>query len=124
MGAEATALPMEEKMKFEQGDDGVSFGYDAVTEIRCLHLAHDPMFSYKAAGANATRETGILDPHAAEFINVPEDDALAWPEQVYHAYPPPVSAHMASHLSRNRYHTPRGFDHETRTLRRYTARIA
>ncbi|KAI0734859.1 hypothetical protein C8Q72DRAFT_879876 [Fomitopsis betulina] len=105
MGAEATALPMEEKMKFEQGDDGVSFGY-------------------KAAGANATRETGILDPHAAEFINVPEDDALAWPEQVYHAYPPPVSAHMASHLSRNRYHTPRGFDHETRTLRRYTARIA
>lgn len=26
MGAETMRLPMEEKMKFEQGDDGVSFG--------------------------------------------------------------------------------------------------
>jgi hypothetical protein len=26
LGAETMALPMEEKMKFEQGDDGVSFG--------------------------------------------------------------------------------------------------
>lgn len=26
MGAETMALPLEEKMKFEQGDDGVSFG--------------------------------------------------------------------------------------------------
>lgn len=26
MGAETMALPMEEKMKFEQGDDGMSFG--------------------------------------------------------------------------------------------------
>lgn len=27
MGAETMKLPMDEKMKFEQGDDGVSFGY-------------------------------------------------------------------------------------------------
>ena len=26
MGAETMALPLEEKMKFEQGDDGMSFG--------------------------------------------------------------------------------------------------
>ena len=26
MGAETMRLPMEEKMRFEQGDDGVSFG--------------------------------------------------------------------------------------------------
>jgi hypothetical protein len=26
MGAETMALPMEEKMEFEQGDDGMSFG--------------------------------------------------------------------------------------------------
>jgi hypothetical protein len=26
LGSEIMALPMEEKMKFEQGDDGVSFG--------------------------------------------------------------------------------------------------
>lgn len=27
MGAETMALPLEEKLKFEQGDEGVSFGY-------------------------------------------------------------------------------------------------
>ena len=27
MGAETMALPLEEKMKFEQGDSGLSFGY-------------------------------------------------------------------------------------------------
>jgi len=26
MGVETMALPMEEKMRFEQGDDGMSFG--------------------------------------------------------------------------------------------------
>jgi hypothetical protein len=26
MGAETMALPMEEKIRFEQGDDGMSFG--------------------------------------------------------------------------------------------------
>jgi hypothetical protein len=27
MGAEMMALPMDEKMKFEQGDDGMTFGF-------------------------------------------------------------------------------------------------
>jgi hypothetical protein len=27
MGAEAMALPLEERMKFEQGDEGQSFGF-------------------------------------------------------------------------------------------------
>ncbi|KAI0959046.1 hypothetical protein AcW1_003993 [Taiwanofungus camphoratus] len=73
MGAETMRLPMEEKMKYEQGDDGMSFGY-------------------KAAGANATDETGALD--TAEFINVSKDDALAWPNQVHRTYPTTVNARM------------------------------
>ncbi|KAG2358715.1 Clavaminate synthase-like protein [Suillus spraguei] len=59
MGAETMALPLEERMKFEQGDDGQSFGY-------------------KKAGANAIDATGTLD--AVEFINVSKDDALAYPQ--------------------------------------------
>ena len=27
MGAETMRLPLEEKMKYEQGDEGMSFGY-------------------------------------------------------------------------------------------------
>lgn len=27
MGSETLALPMEEKMKFEQGDNGMTFGF-------------------------------------------------------------------------------------------------
>ncbi|KAL5492803.1 hypothetical protein ACEPAI_4251 [Sanghuangporus weigelae] len=46
-------------MKFEQGDNGRSFGY-------------------KAAGANATDEYGNLD--TVEFINVSKNDALAFPK--------------------------------------------
>lgn len=30
MGEETMRLPIEEKMRFEQGDDGMSFGYAAV----------------------------------------------------------------------------------------------
>ncbi|KZT66970.1 Clavaminate synthase-like protein [Daedalea quercina L-15889] len=73
MGAETMALPLEEKMKFEQGDDGMSFGY-------------------KAAGANATDEKGNLD--TVEFINVAKDDALAYPSVVHRSYPPTVNARM------------------------------
>lgn len=75
MGAETMRLPMEEKMKFEQGDDGVSFGY-------------------KAAGANAVDETGALD--TVEFINVSKDDALAYPSSVHRTYPSTVNARMES----------------------------
>ena len=30
MGEETMSLPFEEKIKFEQGDDGMSFGYAAI----------------------------------------------------------------------------------------------
>ncbi|KAG8219208.1 hypothetical protein J3R82DRAFT_26 [Butyriboletus roseoflavus] len=71
MGAETMALPLEEKMKFEQGDEGRSFGY-------------------KKAGANAVDASGQLD--AVEFINVSKDDALAFPNVVHRTYPPPTTA--------------------------------
>ncbi|OSX60667.1 hypothetical protein POSPLADRAFT_1148133 [Postia placenta MAD-698-R-SB12] len=73
MGAETMALPLDEKMKFEQGDEGMSFGY-------------------KAAGANATDEKGNLD--TVEFINISKDDALAWPSTVHRTYPSTVNARM------------------------------
>ncbi|EPS99724.1 hypothetical protein FOMPIDRAFT_129139 [Fomitopsis schrenkii] len=78
MGAETMALPMEEKMKCEHGDDGISFGYGVLQGC-------------------ATREMGTLD--TAEFINVSKEDAIAWPEQVHRAYPPTVNAHMASTIT-------------------------
>ncbi|KAJ7190098.1 Clavaminate synthase-like protein [Mycena pura] len=77
MGAETMALPMEEKMKYEQGNEGMSFG--------C---------GYKAAGANAVDATGMLD--TAQFINVAKDDALAWPVQARRDYPSTVNARMES----------------------------
>ncbi|KAJ7213289.1 hypothetical protein C8J57DRAFT_1453960 [Mycena rebaudengoi] len=73
MGAETMKLPMEEKLQFEQGDAGNSFGY-------------------KAAGANAVDASG--QPDTVEFINVAKDDALAWPQQARRAYPFTVGAHM------------------------------
>ncbi|ETW77509.1 hypothetical protein HETIRDRAFT_436331 [Heterobasidion irregulare TC 32-1] len=75
MGAETMDLPLEEKMKFEQGDDGMSFGY-------------------KYAGANATDETGALD--RVEFINVSKDDAISWPTPTHRTYPSTVNARMPS----------------------------
>jgi len=73
MGAETMSLPLSEKMTFEQGDEGMSFGY-------------------KASGANAVDEFGNLD--TVEFINVSQDDALAWPEVVHRTYPRTVNARM------------------------------
>lgn len=73
MGAETMALPFEERMKFEQGDSGQSFGY-------------------KKAGANAIDATGALD--AAEFINVSKDDALAYPQVIHRTYPSTVNVRM------------------------------
>jgi len=75
MGAETMDLPMEEKMKYEQGDNGSSFGY-------------------KAAGANAVDASGELD--KIEFINVAKDDALAWPKVARRAYPSTVNDRMES----------------------------
>ncbi|KLO18728.1 Clavaminate synthase-like protein [Schizopora paradoxa] len=75
MGAETMALPLSEKMKFEQGDDGRSFGY-------------------KAAGANATDETGR--PDTVEFINVSKDDILSFPTVTHRTYPSTVVDRMES----------------------------
>ena len=69
MGVETMPLPLSEKIEFEQGDSGMSFGY-------------------KVARADAVDEFGNLD--TAEFIN----DALAWPETVHRTYPRTVNARM------------------------------
>ncbi|KAF8838707.1 Clavaminate synthase-like protein, partial [Paxillus ammoniavirescens] len=71
MGAETIGLPLEEKMKFEQGDSGQSCGY-------------------KKAGSNAVDANGTLD--AAEFITISKDDALAFPRVINVTYPPPTTA--------------------------------
>ncbi|KAF8576380.1 Clavaminate synthase-like protein [Ramaria rubella] len=73
MGASTMALPLPEKLKYEQGDSGHSFGY-------------------KAAGANNTDEHGNLD--TVEFINVSKDDALGRPKIVHRLYPPCVENRM------------------------------
>ncbi|KZT65767.1 Clavaminate synthase-like protein [Daedalea quercina L-15889] len=73
MGSETMALPLEEKMCFEQGDEGMSFGY-------------------KAAGVNAIDEKGNLD--STEFINVAKDDVLAFPTVVHRTYPSTVVTRM------------------------------
>ncbi|KAF8485533.1 Clavaminate synthase-like protein [Gautieria morchelliformis] len=75
MGEATMALPLEEKMKFEQGDSGNSFGY-------------------KAAGANNTDEYGNLD--TVEFLNVSKDDALARPAKVHRLYPQCVEDRMSA----------------------------
>ncbi|KZV94738.1 Clavaminate synthase-like protein [Exidia glandulosa HHB12029] len=75
MGDATMQLPLEEKMAYEQGNDGNSFGY-------------------KAAGANATDEYGSLD--FVEFINVAKDDALAYPSVVHRQYPSTVRERMVS----------------------------
>ncbi|THU77800.1 Clavaminate synthase-like protein [Dendrothele bispora CBS 962.96] len=73
MGEETMHLPLEEKMKFEQGDEGLSFGY-------------------KAAGANAVEASGLKD--TVEFINIAKDDAFAWPQQARRSYPSTVNDRM------------------------------
>ncbi|KAG2739373.1 Clavaminate synthase-like protein [Suillus brevipes Sb2] len=78
MGAETMALPLEERMKFEQGDSGRSFGY-------------------KKAGANAVDAAGNLD--SVEFINVSKDDALAYPQVVHRTYPSTVNARMETTIA-------------------------
>jgi len=73
-GEEVMAITAEEKMKFEQGDDGFSFGYKAV-----------------GAYLDANGE-----PDAIEFLNIGKDDVIAWPRQAARAYPPVVKARMES----------------------------
>jgi len=73
MGAETLALPLSEKMKYEQGDNGDSFGY-------------------KARGTIATDVNGTRD--NVEFLNISQDDALSWPHPTHRTYPATVNARM------------------------------
>ncbi|KAF8589980.1 Clavaminate synthase-like protein [Ramaria rubella] len=73
MGEVMMAMPLEEKVKYEQGNSGCSFGY-------------------KAAGANATDEYGNVD--SVEFLNVAKDDVLARPNIAHRIYAPSVEERM------------------------------
>ncbi|KAI9448424.1 Clavaminate synthase-like protein [Lactarius indigo] len=94
MGAYTMALPLEEKMKFEQGDGGISFGYTDPSIQTPFLLKRLYTSRYKFAGANATDATGALD--SVEFINVSKDDALAFPTVVHRKYPRTVEERMDS----------------------------
>ncbi|KAI0936919.1 hypothetical protein AcW1_001031 [Taiwanofungus camphoratus] len=73
MGMETFNLPLEEKMQYEQGDNGDSFGY-------------------KARGTIQTDVHGTRD--NVEFLNIAQDDALSWPRPVHRTYPSTVDARM------------------------------
>ncbi|KAM5535885.1 hypothetical protein V8D89_010503 [Ganoderma adspersum] len=73
VGGETLALPLSEKMKYEQGDNGDSFGY-------------------KARGTIATDLHGTRD--TVEFLNIAQDDALSWPRPTHRIYPPTVNERM------------------------------
>ncbi|KAI0751878.1 Clavaminate synthase-like protein [Daedaleopsis nitida] len=75
MGRETIALPLDEKLKYEMGDQGSSFGY-------------------KKAGANIMDSQGTRD--VTEFVNVSRDDALAWPASVHRTYPSTINVRMES----------------------------
>ncbi|KAH8094719.1 Clavaminate synthase-like protein [Cristinia sonorae] len=66
-------LPLSEKMVYEQGDSGNSFGY-------------------KAKGKIVTDMNGTLD--CSEFFNVAQDDALSWPAVIHRTYPEPITKGM------------------------------
>ncbi|CCM01793.1 uncharacterized protein FIBRA_03860 [Fibroporia radiculosa] len=71
LGKEFMELPLEQKMEYEEGDDGMQFGY-------------------KAAGHHTADERGTLD--ATEFLDVAKDDVLAFPTPVHRTYPALVAA--------------------------------
>ena len=75
MGEETMSLPLSEKMAFEQDSEGITFGY-------------------KAFGANTVDELGNVD--TVEYMDVSQDDALAWPETVNRTYPRTVNERMVN----------------------------
>ncbi|KAI5981657.1 hypothetical protein EDC04DRAFT_2885491 [Pisolithus marmoratus] len=75
LGTKAFALPLEEKLKYEQGDSGRSFGY-------------------KKIGGNAVDTSGL--PDMVEFLNIAKDDVLAFPDVVHRTYPPMVTPAISS----------------------------
>ncbi|KAI0763141.1 Clavaminate synthase-like protein [Irpex lacteus] len=68
IGASTMEIPLEEKMKYEQGDNG--------------------------SGANVIDSAGNLD--CTEFLNISKNDALAWPAKVHREYPATVDVRMES----------------------------
>ncbi|KAG6906670.1 hypothetical protein DXG01_012698 [Tephrocybe rancida] len=79
MGAETMSLPIEEKMKFEQGNEGMSFGFDSSRtspQVQTLLMR--------------------VERKMPSSSNVAKDDALAWPGQVHRSYPPSVNDRMGS----------------------------
>ncbi|KAI6157099.1 hypothetical protein BKA82DRAFT_994495 [Pisolithus tinctorius] len=75
LGAEMFALPWEDKILYEQGDSGRSFGY-------------------KKMGGTAVDASGLAD--MTEFLNIAKDDVLAFPEVVHLTYPSVVAAAIPS----------------------------
>ncbi|KAF5381136.1 hypothetical protein D9757_009413 [Collybiopsis confluens] len=73
MAEDVFALPLEEKMTFEQGDEGLSFGY-------------------KAVGHYITDAQGTPDP--VEGLDIAKDDALAYPKVARRSYADRVNEHM------------------------------
>ncbi|KAK7695098.1 hypothetical protein QCA50_002288 [Cerrena zonata] len=71
--ADTLDLPLEEKMRYEQGDSGNSYGY-------------------KARGKIVTDKNGTLD--TSEFFNVAQNDAFSWPKTSYRTYPATINEHM------------------------------
>ena len=59
-----------------------------------LHVIINNLCRYKALGANATDADGSKD--TTEFLNIAQDDVLAWPEVVHRTYPPTADARMES----------------------------
>jgi len=66
MGRATMALSLEEKMRYEQGDRGQSFGFVSSYQITTSLYICQLICSYKAAGANNVDEYGNLD--TVEFI--------------------------------------------------------
>lgn len=92
MGAETLELPLEEKMRYEQGDTGYSFGFvDSMTGIAASGL-NVVLPRYKARGTIMTDKNGTLD--TVEFLNIAQDDALSWPRPTHRTYPDTVNARM------------------------------
>ncbi|KAM0792596.1 hypothetical protein ACM66B_005257 [Microbotryomycetes sp. NB124-2] len=75
VGEDTFDLPMEELMKFEQGDSGMSAGF-------------------KAAGLNNVDKEGNRD--TAYFINIAKDDAWHYPQVRQRSYPSTVEDNMAT----------------------------
>ena len=92
LGREFMNLPLDEKMAYEEGDDGMQFGCAAFNDIlqprESVQLTTSTL-RYKAAGYHSADEHGTLD--ETEFLDVAKDDVLAFPTVIHRTYPPLVA---------------------------------